>query len=246
MRDLNNMTVMITGASAGFGMVTAKMLVEQGANVVLGARRVDRLQTLSEELGEENVAFQAMDVSNKDQVHALAQLGIEKFKKIDALVNNAGIMPLSLLSAGRTDEWDEMIDINIKGVLYGIDAVLQHMLDKDDGIIINISSVVGLVGNAGQANYASAKAGLIGLTKATAKELASRNITVNCIAPGYIATDMTNQMDDQTKDLLISQIPLGHIGSPDDIAATALFLASDEAGYITGQIITVDGGMVMI
>ena len=145
MRDLNNMTVMITGASSGFGMIAAKMLVQEGANVVLGARRVDRLQTLSEELGEENVAFQEMDVSNKDQVHALAQLGIEKFKKIDALVNNAGIMPLSLLSAGRTDEWDEMIDINIKGVLYGIDAVLQHMLDKDDGIIINISSVAGPV-----------------------------------------------------------------------------------------------------
>ena len=157
MRDLNNMTVMITGASSGFGMVTAKMLVEQGANVVLGARRVDRLQTLSEELGEENVAFQAMDVSNKDQVHALAQLGIDKFKKIDALVNNAGIMPLSLLNAGRTNEWDEMIDINIKGVLYGIDAVLQHMLDKGDGIIVNISSVAGLRVFEGSAVYSATK-----------------------------------------------------------------------------------------
>ena len=155
MRELNNMTVMITGASAGFGMVTAKMLVEEGANVVLGARRVERLQTLSEELGEENVAFQEMDVAKKDQVHALAQLGIEKFKKIDALVNNAGIMPLSLLSAGRTDEWDEMIDINIKGVLYGIDAVLHHMLDKEDGIIINISSVAGLRTFEGSAVYSA-------------------------------------------------------------------------------------------
>ena len=144
------------------------------------------------------------------------------------------------------DDWNTVIDTNLKGAFNGIKAVTRIMMKQRFGRIINISSVVGLVGNAGQANYASAKAGLIGLTKATAKELASRNITVNCIAPGYIATDMTNQMDDQTKDLLISQIPLGHIGSPDDIAATALFLASDEAGYITGQTITVDGGMVMI
>ena len=144
------------------------------------------------------------------------------------------------------DDWNTVIDTNLKGAFNGIKAATRIMMKQRFGRIINISSVVGLVGNAGQANYASAKAGLIGLTKATAKELASRNVTVNCIAPGYIATDMTNQMDDQTKNSLISQIPLGHIGSPDDIAATALFLASDEAGYITGQTITVDGGMVMI
>ena len=165
---------------------------------------------------------------------------------IDILINNAGVTRDSLIMRMSEDDWNTVIDTNLKGAFNGIKAVTRIMMKQRFGRIINISSVVGLVGNAGQANYASAKAGLIGLTKATAKELASRNITVNCIAPGYIATDMTNQMDDQTKDLLISQIPLGHIGSPDDIAATALFLALDEAGYITGQTITVDGGMGMI
>ena len=126
MRDIKNMVVMITGASSGFGMVAAKMLVEKGAKVILGARREDRLEALSKELGEDNVAYQAMDVTDKNQVHSLAQLGIKKFNQIDALVNNAGIMPLSLLNAGRTDEWDQMIDTNIKGVLYGIDATLNH------------------------------------------------------------------------------------------------------------------------
>lgn len=162
------------------------------------------------------------------------------------MVNNAGITRDTLIVRMSEEDWDTVIDVNLKGAFNGIKAVTRTMMKQRFGRIINISSVVGLTGNAGQVNYAASKAGLIGLTKATAKEIGSRGITVNCIAPGYIATDMTDQMDDKAKDLLISQIPLGRIGSPDDIAATALFLASDEAGYITGQTFTVDGGMVMI
>ena len=146
----------------------------------------------------------------------------------------------------QKDDWNTVININLKGAFNGIKAVTRVMMKQRSGRIINISSVSGLMGNPGQANYSASKAGVIGLSKATAKELASRGITVNCIAPGYIATDMTNKMTDQAKDSIISQIPLGRMGSPEDIAAAALFLASNEAGYITGQTFTVDGGMVMI
>ena len=170
----------------------------------------------------------------------------DTYGSVDILVNNAGITRDTLIVRMSEEDWDTVIDVNLKGAFNGIKAVTRTMMKQRFGRIINISSVVGLTGNAGQVNYAASKAGLIGLTKATAKEIGSRGITVNCIAPGYIATDMTGQMDDKAKDLLISQIPLGRIGSPDDIAATALFLASDEAGYITGQTFTVDGGMVMI
>jgi 3-oxoacyl-[acyl-carrier protein] reductase len=164
---------------------------------------------------------------------------------VDILVNNAGVTRDTLIMRMSEDDWNTVININLKGAFNGIKAVARTMMKQRSGRIINISSVVGLTGNPGQANYAASKAGLIGLSKATARELASRGITVNCIAPGYIATDMTDQMTEQAKDLLNTQIPLGRIGSPDDIAATALFLASDEAGYITGQTFTVDGGMVM-
>jgi 3-oxoacyl-[acyl-carrier protein] reductase len=165
---------------------------------------------------------------------------------VDILVNNAGITRDTLIMRMSEEDWQTVIDINLKGAFNGIKAVTRVMMKQRAGRIINITSVVGLTGNPGQANYAASKAGLIGLSKATAKELASRGITVNSIAPGYIATDMTDAMTDQAKETLNSQIPLGRIGSPDDIAAAALFLVSDEAGYITGQTITVDGGMVMI
>ena len=237
MRDLNNMTVMITGASAGFGMVTAKMLVEQGANVVLGARRVDRLQTLSEELGEENVAFQVMDVSNKDQVHALAQLGIDKFKKIDALVNNAGIMPLSLLSAGRTDEWDEMIDINIKGVLYGIDAVLQHMLDKDDGIIINISSVAGLRTFEGSAVYSATKFAVRAISEGLRSESAGK-IQVTCIYPGAFKTELGFSIKDTSILEKLKTTGMAQIAQPAErVAETIVFALQQEKGVALNEIV---------
>ena len=237
MRDLNNMTIMITGASAGFGMVTAKMLVEQGANVVLGARRVDRLQTLSEELGEENVAFQEMDVTNKDQVHALAQLGIEKFKKIDALVNNAGIMPLSLLSAGRTDEWDEMIDINIKGVLYGIDAVLQHMLDKDDGIIINISSVAGLRTFEGSAVYSATKFAVRAISEGLRSESAGK-IQVTCIYPGAFKTELRHSIKDASFLERLMKSGMGDIAeSAERVGETIVFALRQDKEVALNEIV---------
>ena len=160
-------------------------------------------------------------------------------------MNNAGITKDGLIMRMSEDDWDIVINTNLKGAFNGTKAVTRHMMKQRSGRIINISSVVGLIGNAGQANYAASKAGLIGLTKATAKELASRGITANCIAPGYIETDMTKQLSDKIRDALIQQIPLGRIGQATDIAALVRFLASDEAGYITGQTFTVDGGMVM-
>ncbi len=188
----------------------------------------------------------ACNVSDLENFQKLIKDTADNYGSVDILVNNAGITRDTLIMRMSEDDWDTVIDINLKGAFNGIKAVTRTMMKQKSGRIINISSVVGLTGNAGQVNYAASKAGLIGLTKSAAKEIGSRGITVNCIAPGYIATDMTDQLDDQAKDLLISQIPLGRIGSPDDIAATALFLASDEAGYITGQTFTVDGGMVMI
>ena len=248
MFDLSNKVAVVTGASRGIGKSIAKAYSRTNAHVVCVSRTKKALTILVEEIKKENgfASVSVCDVSDPETFNNLIKDTGATHGSIDILINNAGITRDKLIMRMSEDDWNTVIDTNLKGAFNGIKAVTRIMMKQRFGRIINISSIVGLVGNAGQANYASAKAGLIGLTKATAKELASRNITVNCIAPGYIATDMTNQMDDQTKDSLISQIPLGHIGSPDDIAATALFLASDEAGYITGQTITVDGGMVMI
>ena len=248
MFDLSNKVAVVTGASRGIGKSIAKAYARASAHVVCVSRTKKALTILVEEIKKENgfASVSVCDVSDPETFNNLIKDTALTHGSVDILINNAGITRDRLIMRMSEDDWNTVIDTNLKGAFNGIKAVTRIMMKQRFGRIINISSIVGLVGNAGQANYASAKAGLIGLTKATAKELASRNITVNCIAPGYIATDMTNQMDDQTKDSLISQIPLGHIGSPDDIAATALFLASDEAGYITGQTITVDGGMVMI
>ena len=248
MFDLSNKVAVVTGASRGIGKSIAKAYARTSAHVVCVSRTEKALTAVVEEIKKENgsASLSVCDVSDPETFNNLIKDTCATHGSVDILINNAGITRDRLIMRMSEDDWNTVIDTNLKGAFNGIKAVTRIMMKQRFGRIINISSIVGLVGNAGQANYASAKAGLIGLTKATAKELASRNITVNCIAPGYIATDMTNQMDDQTKDSLISQIPLGHIGSPDDIAATALFLASDEAGYITGQTITVDGGMVMI
>jgi len=248
MFDLSNKVAVVTGASRGIGKSIAKAYAQASAHVVCVSRTKKALTVVVEEIKKEDgsASVSVCDVSDPETFNNLIKDTGVTHGSVDILINNAGITRDRLIMRISEDDWDTVIDTNLKGAFNGIKAATRIMMKQRFGRIINISSIVGLVGNAGQANYASAKAGLIGLTKATAKELASRNITVNCIAPGYIATDMTNQMDDQTKDSLISQIPLGHIGSPDDIAATALFLASDEAGYITGQTITVDGGMVMI
>jgi len=238
----------ITGASRGIGRSMAETYARAGAHVICVSRNEDTLNVVADGIKSNggSASVTAINVSNLEEFQNLIKDTTDKYGSVDILVNNAGIPRDALIMRMSEEDWDTVIDVNLKGAFNGIKAVTRTMMKQRFGRIINISSVVGLTGNAGQVNYAASKAGLIGLTKATAKEIGSRGITVNCIAPGYIATDMTGQMDDKAKDLLISQIPLGRIGSPDDIAATAQFLASDEAGYITGQTFTVDGGMVMI
>ena len=248
MFKLSKKVAVVTGASRGIGRSMAETYARAGAHVICVSRNEDTLNVVADGIKSNggSASVTAFNVSNLEEFQNLIKDTTDTYGSVDILVNNAGITRDTLIVRMSEEDWDTVIDVNLKGAFNGIKAVTRTMMKQRFGRIINISSVVGLTGNAGQVNYAASKAGLIGLTKATAKEIGSRGITVNCIAPGYIATDMTGQMDDKAKDLLISQIPLGRIGSPDDIAATALFLASDEAGYITGQTFTVDGGMVMI
>ena len=248
MFKLSKKVAVITGASRGIGRSMAETYARAGAHVICVSRNEDALNVVADGIKSNggSASVTAINVSNLEEFQNLIKDTTDKYGSVDILVNNAGITRDTLIMRMSEEDWDTVIDVNLKGAFNGIKAVTRTMMKQRFGRIINISSVVGLTGNAGQVNYAASKAGLIGLTKATAKEIGSRGITVNCIAPGYIATDMTGQMEDKAKDLLISQIPLGRIGSPDDIAATAQFLASEEAGYITGQTFTVDGGMVMI
>ncbi len=244
MLNLEGKVALVTGASRGIGKAIAIALENAGAHVVCISRTAKDVQAVADSLS--NASSAACDVSSSESFTELVKSIVEDKGRMDILVNNAGITRDGLILRMKEDDWDLVMDINLKGAFNGIKAVMRSMMKQKSGRIINISSVVGLTGNAGQANYAASKAGLIGLTKSTAKELSSRGITVNCIAPGYIATDMTDKLSDAVKENLNKQIPLGRIGSPDDIAHMALYLASDEAGYITGQTIAVDGGIVMV
>ena len=248
MFDLTNKVAIITGASQGIGKGMAETFSKAGAHVACVSRNKDNLKSVVDSLIENGGAasFYTCDVSSLDAFQNTIKEIVENHGSVDILVNNAGVCKDKLIMRMSEDDWNKVININLNGAFNGIKAVSQIMIKQRAGRIINISSIVGLIGNPGQANYAASKAGLIGLSKSAAKELAPRGITVNAIAPGYIATDMTDQITDQAKENLITKIPLGRIGSPSDIAASALFLASDEAGYITGQTLTVDGGMVMI
>tara|TARA_A100001037_G_scaffold249419_1_gene232126 strand:- start:1433 stop:2179 length:747 start_codon:yes stop_codon:yes gene_type:complete len=247
MFKLGNKVSIVTGASKGIGKAIAKIFAQAGTHVVCVSRTKDDLNILKKEILNDggSVSIYSCDVSNFDEVEGLIRNTVEEFSKIDIIVNNAGITRDGLIMRMSDEDWNTVIDINLKGTFNTIKAVSRQMMKQRSGRIINISSVVGLKGNAGQANYAASKAGIIGLTKSSSKELASRGITVNCIAPGYIATDMTDQLTDKVKEEIINRIPLGYIGKTDNIAAAALFLASDEAEYITGQTISVDGGMVI-
>ncbi|MEC7821631.1 MAG: 3-oxoacyl-[acyl-carrier-protein] reductase [Candidatus Neomarinimicrobiota bacterium] len=247
MFKLGNKVSIVTGASKGIGKAIAKIFAQAGTHVVCVSRTKDDLNILKKEILNDggSVSIYSCDVSNFDEVEGLIRNTVEEFSKIDIIVNNAGITRDGLIMRMSDEDWNTVIDINLKGTFNAIKAVSRQMMKQRSGRIINISSVVGLKGNAGQANYAASKAGIIGLTKSSSKELASRGITVNCIAPGYIATDMTDQLTDKVKEEIINRIPLGYIGKTDNIAAAALFLASDEAEYITGQTISVDGGMVI-
>ena len=248
MFNLTNKVAIITGASQGIGKGMAETFSKAGAHVACVSRNKDNLKSVADSLIENGGAasFYTCDVSSLDAFQNTIKEIVENHGSVDILVNNAGVCKDKLIMRMSEDDWNKVININLNGAFNGIKAVSQIMIKQRAGRIINISSIVGLIGNPGQANYAASKAGLIGLSKSAAKELAPRGITVNAIAPGYIATDMTDQITDQAKENLITKIPLGRIGSPSDIAASALFLASDEAGYITGQTLTVDGGMVMI
>ena len=248
MFDLTNKVAIITGASQGIGKGMAETFSKAGAHVACVSRNKDNLKSVADSLIKNGgvASFYTCDVSSLDAFQNTIKEIAKNHGSVDILVNNAGICKDKLIMRMSEDEWNKVININLNGAFNGIKAVSQIMIKQRAGRIINISSIVGLIGNPGQANYAASKAGLIGLSKSAAKELAPRGITVNAIAPGYIATDMTDQITGQAKESLITKIPLGRIGSPSDIAASALFLASDEAGYITGQTLTVDGGIVMI
>lgn len=244
---LEGKTAIVTGASRGIGRAIAECFAREGAALVICSRRLEAVEAVAQPLREAGHIvhpFQA-DVAVKEQVESLIAFAQEQFSRIDVLVNNAGITRDTLLVRMKDEDWEQVLQTNLTGAWYAMRAVARIMMRQRCGSIINISSVVGLTGNAGQTNYAAAKAGLIGLTKAAAKELAGRGVRVNAIAPGFIQTDMTARLPAQARESLLAQIPLGELGEPVDVAHGALFLASDESRYITGQVLSIDGGMVM-
>lgn len=245
---LNDSVAIVTGGARGIGRAIALELAAAGAKVVVNyAGRADKAEEtvkLIRQNGGEGVAVQA-DVSQAGDVERLVQAALDNYGKVDILVNNAGIARDNLLLRMKEADWDAVLNTNLKGVFLCTKAVSRGMLKQRSGVIVNISSVVGISGNAGQANYAAAKAGVIGFTKSMARELAPRGIRVNAIAPGYIATDMTEILTEEVKSEIIKEIPLGHVGNPEDVAKTVVFLASSAASYITGQTLCVDGGMEM-
>lgn len=239
---------LVTGASRGIGRSIAIQLAEEGYNVAVNyAGNQDKAEAVVSEIkekGVESFAIQA-NVANGDEVKAMIKEVVSQFGSIDVLVNNAGITRDNLLMRMKEQEWDDVIDTNLKGVFNCIQKVTPQMLRQRSGSIINLSSVVGAVGNPGQANYVATKAGVVGLTKSAARELASRGITVNAVAPGFIVSDMTDALSDELKEQMLDQIPLSRFGEDADIAHTVAFLASEKAKYITGQTIHVNGGMYM-
>ena len=247
MFDLNDKVAIITGASQGIGRTMATVFAESGANVICVARSEDKIKELSSEI--ENKGGRAIpiacDIGDGDAFSNTIKSVVDQFGKLDILINNAGITRDALLMRMNESQWDEVIQTNLKGAFFGMKAAIRPMMKNKFGRIINITSIVGLTGNPGQANYAASKAGLIGMTQSIAKEVGSRGITVNCIAHGWIDTEMTEELPENSKRDLLDRIPIGKIGKPENIAHAAVFLASDEASYITGQTITVDGGRVI-
>ena len=242
--DLTGRTALVTGSTRGIGRAIASSLTEAGARVAVVGRDQARAAEVAAEVGGGAQGFGA-DVSDPESVVALVQAVEAAFGQLDILVTNAGLTRDNLLFRIKDDDWDAVLDANLRGAFVAIRATARGMMKRRWGRIINIASIVGITGNKGQANYAASKAGLIGLTKSVAKELGSRNILVNAIAPGFIDTDMTAAMTPEARAALSSQIPLDRLGSPQDIAGMVAFLASDLASYITGQVLVVDGGMVM-
>ena len=238
----------VTGGSRGIGKQVALKFAKNGYNIVINyvSDNTD-IKGLQEEFEKENVEILLVkaDVTKKEEIQNLVKTAIEKFGHIDVLVNNAGITRDGLLMRMKEEDFDKVIEINLKGTFLVTKEVIPYMMKKREGSIINISSVVGVVGNAGQSNYAASKAGMIGFTKSVAKELASRNIRANCVAPGFIKTDMTDVLSEEVKENIHNQIPLKRMGEPEEVANLVYFLGSEESKYITGQVVHVDGGMVM-
>jgi len=247
--DMAGKTVLITGGSRGIGYSIAQTFAENGATVVISSRTEEVLQEAAANIRSDvegaNVFPIPCDVSQSEDVQHLIDTTLEQHESIDVLINNAGITRDTLLLRMKETDWETVLNINLKGAFLCTKAVIKPMLKQRAGSIINVSSVVGITGNPGQTNYSASKAGILGLTKSTALEVAQRGITVNAIAPGFIHTEMTESLSESQKENLAARIPLGYIGAPDDIAGVALFLASPAARYMTGQVLRVDGGMVM-
>lgn len=248
---LKGKTAIITGATAGIGRGIAKTFAKNGASIALIGTNKERAQKVLEECeslkSDENQKFNVylVDVSNTEEVKSTLDQVLTDFGTVDILINNAGIVRDTLLMKMSEEDFDRVLAVNLKSVYNTCKALVRAFMKQKKGKIVNITSVVGLTGNAGQCNYAASKAGVIGFTKSLAKEVASRNINVNCVAPGYTATEMTDKLSDDVKNSILKSVPMKKMGSTDDIANACLFLSSDQSDYITGQTLTVDGGMVM-
>ncbi len=247
MFDLSGKGALVTGASGGIGDAIARRLHAQGATVVLSGTRAEKLEALRDDLGD-RAHIATCNLSDAESVNALPKAAEEALgdASLDILVNNAGVTKDNLFMRMKEEEFDDVIAVNLKAAFLLAKGVLRGMMKRRHGRIVSITSVVGTMGNPGQGNYAASKAGLVGMTKSLAQEVASRGITVNCLAPGFIETPMTDVLPDDQKAALAERIPAGRLGTPDDIASGVLFLSSDEAGYITGQTLHVNGGMIMI
>ena len=244
MFDLSGMTALVTGASGGLGSSIAKSLAAQGARLALSGSNQAKLETFAKELGGDHVTL-VCDLSNAEQVDQLVPQAVEALGQLDILVNNAGVTRDNLAMRMKDEEWDQVIKVNLEGAFRLMRAAMKPMMRARFGRIVNITSVVAVTGNPGQANYVASKAGLIGMSKVFAQEVASRGITVNCVAPGFMTSAMTDALTEAQKEGILSKIPTGAMGSGDDIGTAVVYLASREAGYVTGQTLHVNGGMAM-
>ncbi len=245
MFDLHGKNALVTGATGGIGAAIARALHTAGATVAISGTRAEKLEELASELGE-RVHVVPANLSDRESVNALAKTAADAMGSVDILVNNAGVTKDNLAMRMKDEEWDTVLQVNLESAFRLMKSVMRGMMKARWGRMINITSVVGVTGNPGQANYAASKAGMIGMSKSMAQEVASRGITVNCVAPGFIATPMTDALTDDQKSAITNGIPSGCLGSPEDIAAAVLYLASAEAQYVTGQTLHVNGGLAMI
>jgi len=245
MFDLSGKTALVTGATGGIGAAVARALHSQGATVAISGTRAAVLDALANELGRQRVHVLPCDLADKDAVERLVPSAEEKMEKLDILVANAGVTKDNLFVQMRDEDWDQVIAINLTATFRLTRAAVKSMMRRRFGRVIGISSIVGVTGNPGQGNYTASKAGIIGMMKSVAAEYAKRNVTANCIAPGFIATPMTDKLNDKQREAILGRVPAGRLGTPADVAAAAVYLASDEAAYITGQTLHINGGMAM-